>query len=177
MISLMISLMISKSPWMSHGNVPLFPAMRTPPRRWSWRKLLRSKSEGRQCATMSPGTELCISAPLSYTISAPLSYTISAPLSYTISAPLSYTYRMKPPFHSGFVGLAPATFEMRIPINRVGLFGGLYCSYTNCNSNSEIQFDIDVDAARRNYIRCLRNSNPVFPPPNNIPPTPASPTY
>ena len=39
--------------------------MRTPPRRWSWRKLLRRESEGRQCATLS--LDICISAPHCYT--------------------------------------------------------------------------------------------------------------
>ena len=56
--------MISKSPWMSHGIVARYPVMRTPPWRWSCRKLLRGECEGRLCATLSP--DICIEAQRSY---------------------------------------------------------------------------------------------------------------
>ena len=78
----------------SHGTVSLYLAMRTPPRRWSCRKLLRSKGEGRQCATMSPG--ICIEA-----------FKDSA---VTMSA--------QKQLHIGLVGRTPATLKKRVPINR-----------------------------------------------------------
>jgi hypothetical protein len=44
--------------------VARYPVMRTPPWRWSCRKLLRGECEGRQCATLSP--DICIEAQHSY---------------------------------------------------------------------------------------------------------------
>ena len=49
---------------MSHGIVARYPVMRTPLWRWSCRKLLRGKCEGRLCATLSP--DICIEAQRSY---------------------------------------------------------------------------------------------------------------
>ncbi len=80
-----------KSPWMSPGIFLLLPATRTPPRRWSCRKLLRRECEGCQCATLSPGA--------------------------CSSAPHCYTQRTESPIHSGLVGRSPATLKKRIPIN------------------------------------------------------------
>jgi len=53
-----------KSPWMSHGIAARYPVMRTPPWRWSCRKLLRGECEGRLCAILSP--DICIEAQRSY---------------------------------------------------------------------------------------------------------------
>ena len=79
---------------MSHGTFPLSPATRTPPRRWSCRKLLRRECEGCQCPTLSPGA--------------------------CSSEPRWYTQRTESPLHSGIVGRSPATLKNRIPINLPG---------------------------------------------------------
>ena len=80
-----------KSPWMSHGIVARYPVTRTPPRRWSWRKVLRGECEGCQCATLSP--DICI------------------------EAQRRYTECMESLLRRGFVGRLPATLEKCILIN------------------------------------------------------------
>ena len=76
---------------MSHGIVARYPVTRTPPRRWSWRKLLRGECEGCQSATLSP--DICI------------------------EAQRNYDDRTEPPLRSGFVRRPPATLKKRSPIN------------------------------------------------------------
>ena len=73
---------------MSHGIVARYEHRRG---HGNERKPLRRESEGRQCATMSPGA--CSSA-----------------LRW-------YIQRTESPLHSGLVGRSPATLEKRIPIN------------------------------------------------------------
>ena len=73
---------------MSHGIVARYEHRRG---HGNERKPLRRESEGRQCATMSPGA--CSSA-----------------LRW-------YIQRTESPLHSGLVGRSPATLEKRVPIN------------------------------------------------------------
>ena len=73
------------------GMIARYPVMRTPPWRWSCRKLLRRECEGCQSATLSPGA--------------------------CSSAPRWYPQWMESPLQSGLVGRSPATLKKRIPIN------------------------------------------------------------